>query len=290
MTTSSSTKGPKVPYRCSFCGKSQEQVRKLIAGQGVYICDECINLCQEIIEEEMLETPRPKAAATKLPEPAPDQGRARPVRHQPGAGQEGPVGRGLQPLQAGQRRPPGRRGRAPEVERAARRPDRLRQDAARPDAGPRARRAVLHRRRHLADRGRLRRRGRREHPAAADPGRRLRRRPGPARDHLHRRDRQDRAQGGQPVDHPRRLGRGRPAGAAQDPRGDRRQRPAAGRPQAPAPGLHPDRHDERPVHLRRRLRRPREDRRGAGRQADRSGSGRSRRCVAVRARRGSSRS
>ena len=41
-----------------FCGKSQEQVRKLIAGQGVYICDECINLCQEIIEEEMLETPR----------------------------------------------------------------------------------------------------------------------------------------------------------------------------------------------------------------------------------------
>ena len=60
-TSSSSTKGPKVPYRCSFCGKSQEQVRKLIAGQGVYICDECINLCQEIIEEELLETPRPKS-------------------------------------------------------------------------------------------------------------------------------------------------------------------------------------------------------------------------------------
>ena len=62
-------KSPKVPYRCSFCGKSQEQVRKLIAGQGVYICDECIHLCQEIIEEEMLETPRPKAAAAKLPNP-----------------------------------------------------------------------------------------------------------------------------------------------------------------------------------------------------------------------------
>ncbi|MDQ3870823.1 MAG: hypothetical protein M3301_04310, partial [Chloroflexota bacterium] len=59
MSTTSG-KGPKVPYRCSFCGKSQEQVRKLIAGQGVYICDECINLCQEIIEEEMLETPRAK--------------------------------------------------------------------------------------------------------------------------------------------------------------------------------------------------------------------------------------
>src|SRR5246500_2202364 len=59
----------KVPYRCSFCGKSQEQVRKLIAGQGVYICDECINLCQEIIEEEMLEAPRAKPAAAKLPNP-----------------------------------------------------------------------------------------------------------------------------------------------------------------------------------------------------------------------------
>jgi len=62
-------KGPKVPYRCSFCGKGQEQVRKLIAGQGVYICDECINLCQEIIEEEMLEAPRAKTPAPKLPKP-----------------------------------------------------------------------------------------------------------------------------------------------------------------------------------------------------------------------------
>src|SRR4051794_1702410 len=69
MSTTSSTKGTKVPYRCSFCGKSQEQVRKLIAGQGVYMCDECINLCQEIIEEEMLEAPRPKPQATKLPNP-----------------------------------------------------------------------------------------------------------------------------------------------------------------------------------------------------------------------------
>jgi len=62
-------KTPKVPYRCSFCGKSQEQVRKLIAGQGVYICDECINLCQEIIEEEMLEAPRAKVPAARLPKP-----------------------------------------------------------------------------------------------------------------------------------------------------------------------------------------------------------------------------
>jgi ATP-dependent Clp protease ATP-binding subunit ClpX len=39
--------------KCSFCGKSQEQVRKLVAGPGVYICDECIELCNEIIEEEL---------------------------------------------------------------------------------------------------------------------------------------------------------------------------------------------------------------------------------------------
>ena len=66
MSTASG-KGTKVPYRCSFCGKSQEQVRKLIAGQGVYICDECINLCQEIIEEEMLETPRPSRTRRSCP-------------------------------------------------------------------------------------------------------------------------------------------------------------------------------------------------------------------------------
>ena len=41
--------------KCSFCGKSQKQVKKLIAGPGVYICDECIDLCNEIIEEELNE-------------------------------------------------------------------------------------------------------------------------------------------------------------------------------------------------------------------------------------------
>lgn len=41
------------PLKCSFCGKTQKQVRKLIAGGGVYICDECIELCNEIIEEEL---------------------------------------------------------------------------------------------------------------------------------------------------------------------------------------------------------------------------------------------
>jgi ATP-dependent Clp protease ATP-binding subunit ClpX len=68
--------------KCSFCGKSQDQVRKLIAGPGVYICDECIDLCNEILDEELVDghgtagrhTPEPsrgKPAAKKASKPAP---------------------------------------------------------------------------------------------------------------------------------------------------------------------------------------------------------------------------
>jgi len=53
--------------KCSFCGKSQKQVKKLIAGPGVYICDECIDLCNEIIEEELVETEEVPFA--ELPKP-----------------------------------------------------------------------------------------------------------------------------------------------------------------------------------------------------------------------------
>ena len=53
--------------KCSFCGKSQKQVKKLIAGPGVYICDECIELCNEIIEEELGEVALPVLA--ELPKP-----------------------------------------------------------------------------------------------------------------------------------------------------------------------------------------------------------------------------
>ncbi len=60
--------------KCSFCGKTQEQVKKLVAGPGVYICDECIELCNEIIEEELSEDlgieigdiPKPKEIRTIL--------------------------------------------------------------------------------------------------------------------------------------------------------------------------------------------------------------------------------
>ncbi|MGH1505049.1 MAG: ATP-dependent Clp protease ATP-binding subunit ClpX [Acidimicrobiales bacterium] len=53
--------------KCSFCGKSQKQVKKLIAGPQVYICDECIDLCNEIIEEELAEGP--EVGFDELPKP-----------------------------------------------------------------------------------------------------------------------------------------------------------------------------------------------------------------------------
>jgi ATP-dependent Clp protease ATP-binding subunit ClpX len=53
--------------KCSFCGKSQKQVKKLIAGPGVYICDECIDLCNEIIEEELGDNP--EVGLSELPRP-----------------------------------------------------------------------------------------------------------------------------------------------------------------------------------------------------------------------------
>ena len=54
--------------KCSFCGKSQKQVKKLIAGPGVYICDECIDLCNEIIEEELNEGS--EVSLDELPKPS----------------------------------------------------------------------------------------------------------------------------------------------------------------------------------------------------------------------------
>jgi ATP-dependent Clp protease ATP-binding subunit ClpX len=55
--------------RCSFCGKSQEQVKKLVAGPGVYICEECIDLCNEIIEEELYKPAESDFDFQALPKP-----------------------------------------------------------------------------------------------------------------------------------------------------------------------------------------------------------------------------
>jgi len=55
--------------KCSFCGKSQKQVQQLIAGPGVYICDECVELCNEIIEERLAEAGEETSSEFELPKP-----------------------------------------------------------------------------------------------------------------------------------------------------------------------------------------------------------------------------
>jgi ATP-dependent Clp protease ATP-binding subunit ClpX len=55
--------------RCSFCGKGQDQVRKLVAGPGVYICDQCIDLCQEVLEEDTRATGTKRGKAGLIPNP-----------------------------------------------------------------------------------------------------------------------------------------------------------------------------------------------------------------------------
>ena len=203
---------------CSFCGKSQRQVKKLIAGPGVYICDECIDLCNEIIDEEL--SAPPAFDIESLPKPR----EIYEVLDEYVVGQD-PSKRTLsvavynhykrvQMMMSGDSDIELQKSNILLLGPTGCGKTLLAQTLARILNVP-----VRDRRRHRADGGRLRRRGRREHPAEADPGRRLRRQEGGNRDHLHRRGRQDRAQGRQPVDHARRLRRGRAAGAPEDPRG-----------------------------------------------------------------------
>ena len=240
---------------CSFCGKSQHEVKKLIAGPSVFICDECIDLCNEIIRDELPTGDDTREARGDLPTPSEIKANLDNYVIGQEAGQARPVGRRVQPLQAPAPQGKGQEGRrrAHQEQHPADRPHRLGQDAAGPDAGAHARRAVRHGRRHHADRSRLRGRRRREHHPEAAAKLQLRGRAGPARHRLHRRDRQDFAQVRQPLHHPRRVGRGRAAGAAEADRRHHGQRAAAGRAQAPQPGFPADRHDQHPVHLRRRF-------------------------------------
>ena len=149
--------------KCSFCGKSQKQVKKLIAGPGVYICDECIDLCNEIIEEELSEgtevsldeLPKPKEIFEFLNSYVIGQEQAKKSLAVAVYNHYKRVQAGLQPIAGQAQQGRGRRGR--EVQHPGDRPDRLRQDLPRPDPGPDAQRPVRDRRRHRAHRGRLRR-------------------------------------------------------------------------------------------------------------------------------------
>ena len=250
--------------KCSFCGKSQNDVRKLIAGPTVYICDECIELCNDIIAEEWEEEksrelrslPKPAEIKNVLDQYVVGQERAKKVLavavHNHYKRIEAGSESGDVELQKANILLIGPTGSGKTL---------LAQTLAK----------MLHVPFTIADATTLTEAG----YVGEDveniilrlaAGRGLRRGAGSARHRLHRRDRQDRAQVGEPVHHPGRLGRGRAAGPAQDPGGHGGQRPAAGRAQASPPGVHPGGHHQRPLHLRRRLRGRREARGGTGGQ------------------------
>jgi Cdc6-like AAA superfamily ATPase len=246
---------------CSFCGKSQHEVRKLIAGPSVFICDECVELCNDIIREELEE--KAHAARSHLPKPREilevlDQY----VIGQPRAKKTlsvavynhykriesrlknddielsksnilliGPTGSGKTLL-------------AETLARMLNVPFTIADATTLTEAGYVGEDVenIIQKLLQKCD----------YDVEKAQSGHRL-----------HRRDRQDLAQVGKPVDHPRRVGRGRAAGAAEADRGHRGLGAAAGRPQAPAAGIPAGRHQEHAVHLRRRLRRPGQDRAGS---------------------------
>ena len=151
-------------------------------GPGVYICDECIELCNDIVDEELAEERAERAVLDDLPTPREIYEALDELRRRPGATPRRCSSVAVYnhykriTLHAGGRR---RRRRARQEQHPAARPDRLRQDAARADARPHPEGAVRHRRRDHAHRGRLRRRGRREHPAQAHHRGRLRHRSAP---------------------------------------------------------------------------------------------------------------
>ena len=131
---------------CSFCGKSHAEVRKLIAGPGVYICDSCINVCKSILDKELNEDARRQSSTMRVPKPVEirrpldqyviGQDRAKKTlsvavhNHYKRVLQTSTAGRHVGGVSAGSVRRCGDR----EEQHPAHRPDRLRQDAARPDA------------------------------------------------------------------------------------------------------------------------------------------------------------
>ena len=102
---------------CSFCRKSYRDVGPLVEGPGdVYICGECIDLCQSILEQERRRRGTSKPLFSKIPTPRQIVSPVGPIRHRPGARQEGPRRRRPQPLQAADARR--RRGADVEIDKS----------------------------------------------------------------------------------------------------------------------------------------------------------------------------